>query len=202
MADGTRRPGRPRSEAARLAILEATHDELVEHGYGGLTMERIAARAGVGKQTIYRWWRSKAEVALDSLLNVAAEGIPIPDEGDLGADLDVFLRHTFGMQGSEGPVLMGLLAQSLLDREFADVFRDRFLAGRRAALSEVLDHAVARGEIPAGTDLVLLQDMVYGVLWYRLLFRHAPLNDDTARDLASLIARSVRNGNNCTVRTV
>ncbi|GAA4610549.1 TetR/AcrR family transcriptional regulator [Actinoallomurus liliacearum] len=193
MVDGTRRPGRPRSEAARLAILKATHDELLERGYGGLTMEGIAARAGVGKQTIYRWWRSKADVALDSLLNVASEGIPIPDEGGLEADLSAFLSRTFGMQESEGPVLKGLLAQSLLDPEFAEAFRDHFLAGRRAALRTVLNQAVARGEIPADADLGLLHDVVYGVLWYRLLFRTAPLDDEAARGIASLIAGSVRN---------
>ncbi|MCO5970883.1 TetR/AcrR family transcriptional regulator [Actinoallomurus soli] len=191
MADGTRRPGRPRSEAARQAILKATHDELLERGYGELTMEGIAARAGVGKQTIYRWWRSKAEVALDALLAVAAEGIPIPDEGALEADLTAFLRRTYGMQESEGPILKGLLAQSLLDPGFAETFRDHFLAGRRSALNTVLDQAVARGEIPAGTDLGLLHDVVYGVLWYRLLFRNAPLDDAAALDVASLIARSV-----------
>jgi AcrR family transcriptional regulator len=202
MADGTRRPGRPRSEAARLAILRATHDELLEHGYGRLTMEGIAARAGVGKQTIYRWWRSKAEVVLDALLNVASKGIPIPDEGTLEADLSAFLRRTFGLQESARPVLVGLLAQSLLDPDFADAFRDRFLAGRRAALRTMLDRAVARGEISADADLGLLQDVAYGVLWYRLLFRHAPLDDEAARDISSLIARSVRNGANYTVRTV
>src|SRR4051794_29573488 len=120
MSDGTRRPGRPRSEAARQAILKATHDELLERGFGGLTMEGIAARAGVGKQTIYRWWRSKAEVALDALLDVAAESIPIPDEGGLEADLAAFLRRTFGMQDSEGPILKGVLAQALLDPAFAE----------------------------------------------------------------------------------
>ncbi|GAB3984787.1 hypothetical protein GCM10029978_095500 [Actinoallomurus acanthiterrae] len=130
MSDDTRRPGRPRSETARLAILTATHDELLDRGYGELTMAGIAARAGVGKQTIYRWWRSKAEVALDALLNVASEGIPIPDEGDLEADLDAFLRRTFGLQEQSRPILMGLLAESLLDPEFAEAFRDRFLAGR------------------------------------------------------------------------
>jgi hypothetical protein len=66
----------------------------------------------------------------------------------------------------------------------------------------MLDRAVARGEISADTDLDLLQDVAYGVLWYRLLFRHAPLDDKTARAVASLIARSVRDGSNCTVRTV
>ncbi|WP_433182336.1 TetR/AcrR family transcriptional regulator [Actinoallomurus sp. CA-150999] len=194
MSDGTRRPGRPRSETARLAILKATHDELVDRGYGELTMAGIAARAGVGKQTIYRWWRSKAEVALDALLNMASEGIPIPDEGGLEADLGVFLRRTFGMQEPSRPILMGLLAESLLDPVFAEAFRDRFLAGRRAALRTILERAVARGEISADEDLGLLLDVVYGVLWYRMLFQHAPLNDATAEDIAALIARSVRIG--------
>ena len=194
MSDGTRRPGRPRSETARQAILTATHDELLERGYGELTMAGIAARAGVGKQTIYRWWPSKAEVALDALLNVASEGIPIPDEGGLEADLDAFLRRTFGLQEQSRPILMGLLAESLLDPAFAEAFRDRFLAGRRAALNTMLERAVARGEISADQDLGLLHDVVYGLLWYRMLFQHAPLNDAAARDISALIARSVRIG--------
>jgi AcrR family transcriptional regulator len=191
MTGSARRPGRPRSEEARRAILSAAHEELLERGFGALTMEGIAARAGVGKQTIYRWWRSKADVALDAMLSEAAAGIPLPDEGSLEADLTAFLDRTFAMQDTERPALVGLLAQSLLDPAFAGAFRDRFLAGRWAALGSVFERAVARGEISPGEDLGLLIDMVYGLLWYRLLFRHRPLDATTAREIAALTARAV-----------
>lgn len=188
---GERRPGRPRSEAARRAILAAALEELEEHGYGGLTVEAIAARAGVGKQTIYRWWSSKAGVVLDALLETAAERITVPDLGSLGADLAGFLEATFRQRGQR-KVLVGLMAQALLDPAFAVAFRDRFLFGRRAALREIIRRAAARGEIADGVDHELLIDVVYGVLWYRLLVDHAPMDDAAGRQLADLVLRAVR----------
>src|SRR4051812_13818352 len=101
----TRRPGRPRSEEARRAVLAATHDELVERGYGALTIEGIAARAGVGKQTIYRWWSSKGDVVLDAALDLAATGVPAPDEGSLEADLTTFLIGTYRLRDRARPAL-------------------------------------------------------------------------------------------------
>ncbi len=190
MSETGRRPGRPRSETARQAILKAAHEELLIRGPGELTIEGIAARAGVGKQTIYRWWSSKADVVLDAMLDRASADIPIPDEGSLGADLRAFLTSTFRMREEQGPVLVGLMAQSVLDPAFGQAFRERFLAGRRATLRGLFERAAERGEIPSEVDVTLLVDMVYGVLWYRLLVEHAPLDDGTARDLAALVTRA------------
>ena len=191
MADvaGGRRPGRPRSEEARQRILAAALAELQEKGYAALTMEGIAARAGVGKQTIYRWWKSKADVVLDGLPDLAAHRIPVPDTGSLGADLERFLVDTFAERGQR-PVLVGLMAQALLEPAFAVQFRDRFLFSRRAVLRGILTRASERGEIPTGTDLELLIDVVYGVLWYRLLLDHAPLDEESGRRLAALVVRA------------
>ncbi len=190
---GDRRPGRPRSETSRRAILTAAIDELHDHDYAALTVEGIAARAGVGKQTIYRWWPSKADVVLDALLDLAAEQIAVPDEGTLDADLSAFLTATF-RQRRQRPVLVGLMAQASLDPAFATAFRDRFLFSRRAALREILDRAVARGEIARDVDVELLADVVFGVLWYRLLLDHAPLNAAAAEQLAALVVRAAREG--------
>jgi AcrR family transcriptional regulator len=188
---GDRRPGRPRSEAARQAILTAAIGELSERGYAALTVEGIAGRAGVGKQTIYRWWPSKADVVLDALLDLTATKISVPDEGSLPEDLIGFLTETFRQRGQR-PVLVGLMAQALLDPVFATAFRDRFLFGRRAVLRQILDRAVERGEIAPGIDPELLIDVVYGVLWYRLLLDHAPLDEEAGRQLADLVVRAVR----------
>jgi AcrR family transcriptional regulator len=187
---GSRRPGRPRSETTRRAILAAALDELREHGYAALTIEGIAARAGAGKQTIYRWWPSKADVVLDALLDLAATEIPIPDEGSLSDDLAAFLSATFRQRGLR-PILVGLMAHALLDPGFAAGFRDRFLFSRRATLRGILDRAVARDEIAADVDLELVVDIVYGVLWYRLMLDHAPLDDAAGEQLAALVVQAI-----------
>ncbi|MGH3377203.1 MAG: TetR/AcrR family transcriptional regulator [Actinoallomurus sp.] len=188
---GDRRPGRPRSEATRQAILTAAIDELHERGYAALTIEGIAARAGAGKPTIYRWWPSKADVVLDALLERAAADIPVPDEGSLPADLVAFLNATFRQHGQR-PVLIGLMAQALLDPAFAVAFRDRFLFGRRAALRAILDRAVTRGEVAPDVDPELLIDVAYGVLWYRLMLDHLPLDEEAGEQLAALLVRAAR----------
>lgn len=183
--------GRPRSEATQRAILDAALAELRERGYAGMTIEGIATRAGAGKQTIYRWWPSKADVVLDALLDLASTQVAVPDKGTLDADLAAFLIATFRQNGQRA-VLTGLMAQSVLDPVFADAFRERFLFARRAALRGILERAAGRGEIAPGTDLELLIDVVFGVLWYRLLVDHAPLTEKAGRELAALVLRSVR----------
>jgi AcrR family transcriptional regulator len=185
--------GRPRSAAARQAILDAAVAELQERGYAALTIEGIASRAGVGKQTIYRWWSSKADVVLDALLDLASTRITVPDKGSLAEDLIAFLRATFRQRGQR-PVLIGLMAQAILDEGFAVQFRDRFLFSRRAALRTILQRAVERGEVAAELDLELLIDVVYGVLWYRLLLDHAPLTEVAGQQLAALVVRAASAG--------
>jgi AcrR family transcriptional regulator len=186
-----RKRGRPRSDAARRAIFDAAIAELQERGYAALTVDGIAARAGTGKQTIYRWWASKADVVLDAMLDLAAAQVKIPDTGDLSADLDLFITDTF-RQHWQRPMLVGLMAQAQLDPVFAANFREKFLFGRRAALRTVFAAARERGEVGAAVDLELLIDIVYGVLWYRLLVDHRPLDKESARQLTALVVQAVR----------
>jgi AcrR family transcriptional regulator len=184
-----RKPGRPRSETTRRAILAAAMDELQAKGYAAVTMDAIAARAGAGKQTIYRWWPSKADVVLEGMLDLAASRIAIPDEGSLRADLVAFLSATFRQRG-QGPVLVGLMAEAVLDPVFAEKFREQFLFGRRAQLRTILSRWVDRGEIGPDVDLELLLDVVYGVLWYRLLVGHVALDESAGVELADLVVRA------------
>src|SRR5438477_8452224 len=82
-----------RSEAARIAVLEAADDLLVECGFAGVTVEGIAARAKVAKQTIYRWWSSKTDILFDALADDARQHFTVPDSGDLRSDLRDHLRQ-------------------------------------------------------------------------------------------------------------
>ena len=111
--------------------------------------------------------------------------------GALAADLEAFLVATF-RQRDQRPALAGLMAQSVLDPAFATQFRERFLFRRRAALHTLLERGRARGEIAPDVDVELLIDVVFGVVWYRLLVEHAPLSEDAGRELAALLLRAVR----------
>ncbi|WP_410569482.1 TetR/AcrR family transcriptional regulator [Amycolatopsis sp. cmx-4-61] len=184
------RPGRKRSEQSRLAILAATLDLVGEAGYGALTIEGIAARSGVGKQTIYRWWPSKADVLLDALATKADLQIPVPDTGSFRADLADFLAGTFEL-GGKSPVadtLRALMAQAQIDPEFGNRFREEFLFRRREALGALVDRARERGELPAGVLPGTVIDVVFGTLWYRLLATREPVDRGLADELVTLLA--------------
>lgn len=186
-------PGRPRSEAAHRAILDATVDIVQEQGYGGLTMEAIARRAGVSKQTIYRWWPTRAAVLLEAINDRANVLAPDEDRGSLEADLRVFMRRAMaGPRTQVGRALTGLMAEAQIDPDFAASFRKGYLGRRRAVLGELFERARRRGEIGADVDIRFIVDVVFGTLWYRLLSGHAPLNRRFADELTDAVLRLCR----------
>jgi AcrR family transcriptional regulator len=185
-------PGRPRSEAARRAILDATMSIVEDDGYGALTMEEIARRAGVSKQTIYRWWPTRAAVLLEALNEMATTMAPDEDRGSLEADLRAFLRRTVAAARGRAGAMTGLMAAAQVDEDFARSFRDGFLARRRAVLRALLERARGRGEVGEDVDIGFLGDLVFASVWYRLLSRHAPLNRRFADELTDALVRLCR----------
>ena len=189
MTPEARRAGRPRSERARQAVLNAVLELAAEEGAAGLNMEAIAKRAGVSKETLYRWWRSKTEVVLDALAERGQRTIPLPDTGSLHKDLRTFLRSTIdSAEPSTVQLLHAIAAAAATDESVAVDVRDRFLATRRAALRQLLDRGVARAEITAA-QAALAIDLIYGSMWYRLIFRVGPLDYGWADSVARMIAR-------------
>jgi AcrR family transcriptional regulator len=185
---GSPSPGRPRSESARQAILAATAELIEQDGYGHVTMEAISRRAGVSKQTIYRWWPTKAAIILEALNEAATAIAPVPDTGSLDTDLRLFLRRTVaGAAGANTRLLAALMAEAQRDDAFAESFRTGFLALRRQVLREVLERARSRGELATSADLDFLVELVFGTLWYRILVRHQPLNRRFADQLADAV---------------
>jgi AcrR family transcriptional regulator len=184
------RPGRKRSEEAMHAILAAALELTAEAGYAGLTIEGIAARSGSGKQTIYRWWPSKDDVLLEAGAAKAALHVPVKDEGSFRADLGAFLTATFalGSQREVTDLLRALMARAQIDEAFGQRFRAAFLQRRRDALGVILDRAKARGELPAGVSPGTVTDIVFGVLWYRVMATREPLDDRLADELVALLA--------------
>ena len=183
-----RGPGRPRSERARQAVLAAALALAAEAGPAGLTMEAIARRAGVSKETLYRWWHSKIEVVLDAMVDRGQQTVPLPDTGTLAGDLRAFLHATAdSLDLGTARLLQSLAAAAAADEDTAIAIRDRFLAARRAALGQLLQRAAGRGEIDPGRAGLAL-DFVYGSLWYRLIFRVGPVDHQWADDVAAAIA--------------
>jgi AcrR family transcriptional regulator len=186
-------PGRPRSEAARAAILTAALELVEEGGYGTLTMEGVARRAGVSKQTVYRWWSSRAEILLEALNEGAAAIAPLPDAGPLAEELRVFVRRSvLGARGRTARMLVGLMAEAQLDESFADSFQDGFLAQRRGVMVELLGRAQDRGEIGAEVDLELVVEVFFGTLWYRLLAKSGPVDRGFADELTEMLLKLLR----------
>jgi AcrR family transcriptional regulator len=178
--------GRRRNAAARDAILDVTFELLRVRGVTGLTIDAIAEAAGVGRQTIYRWWPSKGAVAAEAMARGARVIVPPRDTGSLRDDLTQFLADSFA--GLEDPgvrrALRQMVAAAQADEHVAQILAD-FTAQRRAALLAMLERGRDHGDLPADANLGLLVDIAYGVLWYRLLVGHAPLDAHLARDLAA-----------------
>jgi AcrR family transcriptional regulator len=183
----TRTPGRPRSEAARRAVLAATAQLIDRDGYGRVTIEAIARQAGVSKQTVYRWWPTKAAIILEALNEAAATIAPAPDTDLLETDLRVFVRRTVAGAKANANLLAALMAEAQLDPDFAESFRGEFLARRRLVLRKLLERGQRRDEIAPSADPDFLTEIVFAVLWYRILAGNQPLNRHFADQLTQTI---------------
>ena len=172
----TRSPGRPRSESARRAILGATTELIERDGYGRVTMESIAGRAGVSKQTVYRWWPTKAAILLEALNEGAAAISPVRDTGSFETDLRTFLRSTFAGAARNGRLLSALMAEAQFDEDLAEAFRTGFLARRREVLGELLERGRSSGALAATADTDFLVEVAFATLWYRILAQNQPLS--------------------------
>ncbi|WP_406424561.1 TetR/AcrR family transcriptional regulator [Streptomyces sp. NBC_01589] len=188
------RPGRKRSEESRMAILVAAFELVGEVGYTGLTIEGIANRAGCGKQTIYRWWPSRAHVLLEALAVKADLYVTNADHGSYTDDVRAFLGDTFrlGRQQRVVDILRVLMAEAQINEEFGELFRSAFLQRRRDALQVVLDRARTRGDLPPRPAASTVLDIVFGTLWYRLLATRQPMGDDLVENLTATLTQAAQ----------
>ena len=186
--------GRPRSQEADRAILAATLDLLGSRGLAAMSIEEVAARAGVGKATIYRRWPSKGLLALDAFVTVFREQQPLPDTGTLRGDLIVALTEwVLAVTGtSMGPMLTSLIAEAQHDPSLRAAWRERVLEPLRSKHRIMLDRAVARGEIPATVDQEVVLDLFFGAAQHRLLLGHLPLTDEFIREVVDVILDGIQ----------
>jgi len=186
------RAGRPRSVESRRAILQAAMLILQTEGYRALTIEGVAARAGVSKQTIYRWWPSAAYIVLEALTSDPLQP-PMPDTGSLRDDLLGLIRPMVRALGARrGPIMKALIAEAQADARFAETFRTTFMAQHRQALHALVARAQVRGEIGLDADPELTADLVYGPMLYRLLNGHGALDDTFAHAVTGAALRMLK----------
>jgi AcrR family transcriptional regulator len=192
MEPGARRgPGRPRSAEADQAILGATIALLAEGGYDALTMEKVAARAGVGKATVYRRWGSKVELAVDALKASIAD-VEVHATGSLRDDLTAYVQGMVSwLTERTGQVMAGLSAEIQHNAELADALRTNLVAPRRAAMLGALQAAEARGDIRPGVDLEVIVDLLVGPLYLRLLISGVPITQGAADQIVDVVLQGV-----------
>lgn len=186
-----------RSERSRQAILAAARELVSEVGYGKVSIEAIAARAGVGKQTIYRWWRSKGAVIFDAFLALSEAdegGVTLPDTGDIEADLKTVMRATvaeFADPAFEEPI-RALNTEIINDPDLAAQYRERLAAPVDEAKKARLRSAQQAGQIAADLDLDLALELLYAPLFQRWLHRSGPLTPEYADALVDLFLKAAR----------
>jgi AcrR family transcriptional regulator len=167
----SRPPGRPRSARSHQAILDATLELLAESGFQGASVESIAARAGVGKTTIYRRWRSKEQLIADALAQLRPQ-CQMPDTGDLRRDVHAFVECTVTVDDAMArQILAFVIGSGQRNPDFLDVYWSNCMASRRSAIAERLTRAKARGELRTDVNADLAMDLVLGAVFYRLLFK-------------------------------
>ncbi|MFG1939244.1 TetR/AcrR family transcriptional regulator [Micromonospora tulbaghiae] len=188
----TPQPAR-RNEQSRRAILAAALELLTETGYPAPTVEAIAARAGVGKQTIYRWWRGKGAVILDALADDMPEAIALPDTGDLRADLRQVLRATVAEFADPrlSATTRAITIETLADEDLGGQARDRLLRPQLNAVRVRLEAAREAGQVRSDAALDQVVELLFGPLYHRWLLRNGPLTDDYADGIVDLVVAAV-----------
>lgn len=167
-----RLPGRPRSKNADRAILDAARDLLIEEGFTRLRLEHVAARAGVGKATIYRRWPSKEALTLDLVLGLAGPHLDIFDVGDTRAELRAAVANPLTAITATpwGPVIRAMLSQIAGNPAIGDPFRAAVVARRRAEVAAVIERGIARGDLRRDADLSIATELLVGPVYFRLVF--------------------------------
>jgi AcrR family transcriptional regulator len=179
--------GRPRDPQVRDAILRAAREIIEASGPAGLTMEGVAARAGVGKPTVYRWWPDRHAVAMDAMMQEHGDSTEKTPERKTRVAIKALQRQletvaeVFASRAGRNMASMLTAADS--DSELAKTFRNHFVMARREEGRSLLKEALENGELRSGIDIDVALDMIYGALFFRLLMGHATLDRNVVQKI-------------------
>jgi AcrR family transcriptional regulator len=185
-----------RSERARKAILAAALELSEDPGFQATSVEAIAKRAGVGKQTIYRWWPSKGAVVLEALHEMAGATLTFPDTGDVVADLNTQMTEVARFLASTaGGPLAGLIGAAQSEPALAKAMIETVFQPRITACLERLRAAQRQGQLRADVDIEEVMELLYGPLYYRLLLRTRAITDHQPAEILDLVFKGLAPGN-------
>jgi AcrR family transcriptional regulator len=186
-----RRPGRPRSEKARKAVIRSTLALLKRTGFHELSIEAVAAHAGVGKATVYRWWANKGELVIHAFVSAVEKELRFPSAGPVLQSIHVQMRRWAVIFRSPlGQIVATIIGAGQSEPEILKAFRSHWVEPRRLEARKLLSLAMKNGEIRSDLDPDAVLDLLYGPLYIRLLLKHAPLNEefvDTVFEIVSPI---------------
>lgn len=185
------RRGRPRSDRVHRAILDAFREVLSEDGFADLRLEHVAARARVGKATIYRRWASKEALAQELLAELAAPHIAVAEAADTRTELlAAVLNPMHAVTDTPfGPVIRALLSQIAVNPTLGDPFRATVVQARRDEIARVIGRGIARGDLRPDADVDIATELLVGPVYFRLMF-----GGELSRDFANRVVDTVMRG--------
>jgi AcrR family transcriptional regulator len=180
--------GTKRAERTEAAILEATRELIIEVGVRGLTVEGVAARARVAKTTVYRRWKSKEDLALAVLLR-SVKQIALADFGNVRDELIAFLNDAIRVltRSLMGRVMQGLVSDFAANEELGRAFRERVVSVRLTGVRSLVERAIERGELRPDVDVVLVHELLFGPVFYRLLLTGSRLDGRLAERIVDAL---------------
>jgi AcrR family transcriptional regulator len=181
--------GRPRDDATTPALLAAARRLVIERGYNEVSIGLIATEVGVGRQTLYRRWPSKAELVLDAFLESAGQHESFED-GRVEEVLATFLRNLFVNMESDGPAIRNLIASAQIDPAFLKSLKERFIEPRAEVAAAIFRRGIEKGELRGDADIDMALAALHGAFWYRLL-QGDSLDAEYADRLAEFMLKAV-----------
>jgi len=186
--------GRPRSEESHKAILKAAYDLLHEEGFARFTFERVAAKAGVSRSTIYRWWSSKGALAMESALGAVQEGLNFTPGAQPIENIRTRLRLVAqALKGRPGKIIAAMLAEGQQDPDTIRIFTEGYIEPARKTLRAQLRHAIDEGLIRPDFDVEIAIDVTFGTLYHQLMLRRS-LEVDWVDRLVDLLLAGASTG--------
>lgn len=183
----SRAPGRPRCDVTHKAVLRAAYDLLGEGGLHRFTIEGVAARSGVARTTIYRWWPSKGALAMEGFLDAVAPDLLLPPTASAAADLRGLLRlFARLLRGKAGRIIRGIIAEGQSDPDTISAFMTSFVTPRRAEARAIVERGIAKGELRADLDVEMVLYDLFGPLYLRMLLNEG-LDDTWVDRLADFV---------------
>ncbi|MGC2109594.1 MAG: TetR/AcrR family transcriptional regulator [Candidatus Korobacteraceae bacterium] len=168
---------------------------LRKKGFAQLSIEAIAADAGVGKATVYRWWPSKGALVVDAFASTTEGELHFPDCGSVYKDVSLQMNQWLGvLRSPRGCIVAAVIAGGQSDAELIEAFRARFLRPRRQEAYQTLRRGIERGELPKDLDLDLVLDILYGAMYMRFLIRHDELSESYVKAVCQLVLQGAANG--------